>query len=361
MSVAEQSNRTSHFCESWFVDRHDDPYSPLHADRGSRNRHRRPRGGARARPRARGRAVRARAARSAATRTPSTCAWATARCASTPASSCMNGVNYPRLLALFAELGVATQESEMSFAVSCAGCGTEFSSRRPLRAGRLLREILRFQRSAEEVIAPRRARRLDAGAVRRRGALLRAVRAALPGAAVRRDLVDAARRRARLPGPLRRLVPLQPRRARRPPLPLAHRHRRQPRVRARAARPVPRPRAPGRACAPSSATPDGVTLRTARRRGAPLRPGRDRHPRGRGAGAAGGADGRRAAAARRLHVHRQRDRAAHRRSDCCRGARSLRAAWNYQLAIVRAGGHAADDDVLDEPPPAPVARTRSTA
>ena len=46
-----------------------------------------------------------------------------------------NAVNYPRLLALFAELGVATQDSEMSLAVSCAGCGLEFSSRRPQRAG----------------------------------------------------------------------------------------------------------------------------------------------------------------------------------------------------------------------------------
>src|SRR6185437_11235208 len=32
----------------------------------------------------------------------------------------LNGVNYPRLIALFDELGVTTQESEMSFAVSCA-------------------------------------------------------------------------------------------------------------------------------------------------------------------------------------------------------------------------------------------------
>jgi predicted NAD/FAD-binding protein len=64
-----------------------------------------------------------------------------------------NAVNYPRLLALFAELGVATQDSEMSLAVSCAGCGLEFSSRRPHRAGRLLPEILRFQRTAESVIA----------------------------------------------------------------------------------------------------------------------------------------------------------------------------------------------------------------
>jgi predicted NAD/FAD-binding protein len=64
-----------------------------------------------------------------------------------------NPVNYPRLLALFAELGVATQDSEMSLAVSCGGCGLEFSSRRPYRSGRLLPEILRFQRSAEAVIA----------------------------------------------------------------------------------------------------------------------------------------------------------------------------------------------------------------
>jgi predicted NAD/FAD-binding protein len=64
-----------------------------------------------------------------------------------------NAVNYPRLLKLFEELGVATQDSEMSLAVSCAGCGLEFSSRRPHRSGRLLPEILRFQRTAEAVIA----------------------------------------------------------------------------------------------------------------------------------------------------------------------------------------------------------------
>src|SRR4029079_13501767 len=41
----------------------------------------------------------------------------------------LNGVNYPRLSALLAELGVATQEAEMSVAVSCAGCGTGCSDR----------------------------------------------------------------------------------------------------------------------------------------------------------------------------------------------------------------------------------------
>jgi len=59
-----------------------------------------------------------------------------------------NAPNYPNLTRLFRELGVATQESEMSFSVSC-GCGLEWSSRRPWRAGpRLLREIARFLRTA---------------------------------------------------------------------------------------------------------------------------------------------------------------------------------------------------------------------
>jgi len=59
-----------------------------------------------------------------------------------------NVENYPSLTRLFRELGVATQASEMSFAMSC-GCGLEWSSRRPWRAGpRLLREILRFLRTA---------------------------------------------------------------------------------------------------------------------------------------------------------------------------------------------------------------------
>jgi predicted NAD/FAD-binding protein len=39
--------------------------------------------------------------------------------------------NYPLLTRLFRELGVATHESEMSFSVSCSGCGLEYSGRRP--------------------------------------------------------------------------------------------------------------------------------------------------------------------------------------------------------------------------------------
>jgi uncharacterized protein len=39
--------------------------------------------------------------------------------------------NYPLLTRLFSELGVATHESDMSFSVSCRGCGLEYSGRRP--------------------------------------------------------------------------------------------------------------------------------------------------------------------------------------------------------------------------------------
>ena len=59
-----------------------------------------------------------------------------------------NTANYPQLTRLFRELGVATQPSEMSFSVSCA-CGLEWSSRRPWTCGpALLREIVRFLRTA---------------------------------------------------------------------------------------------------------------------------------------------------------------------------------------------------------------------
>jgi uncharacterized protein len=71
-----------------------------------------------------------------------------------------NETNYPNLVRLFAELGVPTQDSEMSFSVSCARCGLEYSGRGPwaqgtnlLRPGflRLAREIARFLRTADQV------------------------------------------------------------------------------------------------------------------------------------------------------------------------------------------------------------------
>jgi predicted NAD/FAD-binding protein len=42
-----------------------------------------------------------------------------------------NVPNYPLLTRLFRELGVPTHESDMSFSVSCSGCGLEYSGRRP--------------------------------------------------------------------------------------------------------------------------------------------------------------------------------------------------------------------------------------
>jgi uncharacterized protein len=68
-----------------------------------------------------------------------------------------NERNYPLLTRLLHELGVATHESDMSFSVSCSGCGLEYSGRRPFaqpaNAGRpaflaLLWEIGRWLRTA---------------------------------------------------------------------------------------------------------------------------------------------------------------------------------------------------------------------
>jgi predicted NAD/FAD-binding protein len=69
----------------------------------------------------------------------------------------MNERNYPRLTRLFAELGVRTQDSEMSFSVSCRRCGVEWSGRRPLAQPRnaarpaflrMLRDVRRWLRRA---------------------------------------------------------------------------------------------------------------------------------------------------------------------------------------------------------------------
>jgi len=67
-----------------------------------------------------------------------------------------NERNYPLLTRLFRELGVATQDSEMSFSVSCT-CGLEYSSSHPFAQSRrlgdprhlfLLGEIARWLRTA---------------------------------------------------------------------------------------------------------------------------------------------------------------------------------------------------------------------
>lgn len=68
-----------------------------------------------------------------------------------------NERNYPLLVRLFSELGVATQDSEMSFSVGCGGCALEYAGYRPFaqrrnlarpRHFRLLVEIARWLRTA---------------------------------------------------------------------------------------------------------------------------------------------------------------------------------------------------------------------
>lgn len=78
-----------------------------------------------------------------------------------------NERTYPLLLRLLRELGVTTQESEMSMSVRCDGCGLEYAGARGLpglfpRPGQVLRG--RYLRLLTEVPAfHRRARRLLAG------------------------------------------------------------------------------------------------------------------------------------------------------------------------------------------------------
>jgi predicted NAD/FAD-binding protein len=77
-----------------------------------------------------------------------------------------NRRTYPTLLRLFGELGIATQESDMSMSISCAGCGLEYAGGRGLsgllpsvrtvarpRYLRLLTEAARFYREAHAVLA----------------------------------------------------------------------------------------------------------------------------------------------------------------------------------------------------------------
>ncbi|WHT21043.1 FAD-dependent oxidoreductase [Crossiella sp. CA-258035] len=77
-----------------------------------------------------------------------------------------NERTYPNLLRLFRELDVATQDSEMSMSVSCAGCGLEYAGARRLpglfaqpgnlgnpRYLRMLAEVRRFHRHARRLLA----------------------------------------------------------------------------------------------------------------------------------------------------------------------------------------------------------------
>jgi predicted NAD/FAD-binding protein len=74
-----------------------------------------------------------------------------------------NERTYPLLTRLFAELGVATQPSQMSMSVRCAGCGLQYAGQRGLpglavglprgRGGylRMLAEVARFHRAARRL------------------------------------------------------------------------------------------------------------------------------------------------------------------------------------------------------------------
>ena len=77
-----------------------------------------------------------------------------------------NRRTYPTLLRLFADLGIATQDSDMSFGVRCEGCGLEYAGARGMhgvvpRPGvlgrprylRMLTEVKRFHRQARTVLS----------------------------------------------------------------------------------------------------------------------------------------------------------------------------------------------------------------
>lgn len=76
-----------------------------------------------------------------------------------------NRRTYPTLLRLFGELGVQTQQSDMSMSISCAGCGLEYAGGRglsgllpSLRTSarpaylRMLTEVVRFHRRARALL-----------------------------------------------------------------------------------------------------------------------------------------------------------------------------------------------------------------
>ncbi|MEQ8833745.1 MAG: FAD-dependent oxidoreductase [Miltoncostaeaceae bacterium] len=77
-----------------------------------------------------------------------------------------NHANYPLLTRFFGELGVLTQESDMSFSVSCRRCDIEYSGRAWRQPGtlvrpgmaRLMAEIARFLRTGTRALEQRHSR-----------------------------------------------------------------------------------------------------------------------------------------------------------------------------------------------------------
>ena len=97
-----------------------------------------------------------------------------------------NRRTYPTLIRLFAELGVATQDSDMSFGVHCEGCGLEYAGARGLvgivprvstlarpRYIRMLAEVKRFHRHARRVLSDTSGDRLTFGAMLAEGSYSR--------------------------------------------------------------------------------------------------------------------------------------------------------------------------------------------
>ena len=93
-----------------------------------------------------------------------------------------NRRTYPTLLRLFADLGIATQDSDMSFGVRCEGCGLEYAGARGMhgvvpRPGvlgrprylRMLTEVKRFHRQARTVLSDPAADGLTLDGFLRRG------------------------------------------------------------------------------------------------------------------------------------------------------------------------------------------------
>ena len=87
-----------------------------------------------------------------------------------------NRRTYPHLIRLFDELGVATQESDMSFGVRCDDCGLEYAGARGVRGMlatpgslarpsylRMLTEVRRFHQHARRVLLDPAAERMSLG------------------------------------------------------------------------------------------------------------------------------------------------------------------------------------------------------
>ncbi len=147
-----------------------------------------------------------------------------------------NRQTYPNLTRLFDELGVETQESEMSMSIRCDGCGLQYAGARGLsglfptlrnvtnvRYLYLLTEVVRFHRRARRHLAAA-GRRHDPRRVPGAGPLQPLLPVALRRADGRVRVVLRAGRGGCLPGALPVRVPRQPRHAVRARLaPVAHR------------------------------------------------------------------------------------------------------------------------------------------